>query len=499
MSLLPPNFTSPETVSKMQAAAASTGGDYKCIVCVFMLGANDSANTVVPYGSNPNRAIYEAVRPSGVRVEQSELSSTILSGTDPQWALHPNLSSLISKWNDGEIAIVRDVGILNAPTTKAQYLSDPLFSPLGLFAHNIQQEAWQAGLPFQVNRTTGWFGRFSNLVDPYFNPFTKAGSGALSTSGLNLQLFAYPPKNGQTYPATRFPLGSAFGGLSESEYEALRKSMSQLEEYNSPFVSAIPVQLNLINRTYRDFVKTNVSIQEALANEGAGWNPSTAVGIQLDNIFNAARALAASTTVPVPDPEDSTNTIQLGLQQTYFISTLENAARLIYSRVALDQRRQVIYTGIGGFDNHNFLRYNHDPIVKTLDIAFKAFWDAIDVMEAETPGVKDGVVIFTESDFGRTLRSNGTKGTDHAWSGHHIVMGAPVNGGMFGAEPDYTLGGPYDVYTTASDSLGRFIPRISTEQYYATLLKWMDIPPDLIELVLPALPLYTPTDIGFLP
>lgn len=498
MSLLPPSFTSPETVSEMQAAATSTGSDYKCMVCVFMFGANDSANTVVPYGSNPNRAIYESVRPPGVRVDQSELSSTILSGTSPQWALHPNLPNLVSRWNDGEVAIVRDVGILNAPTTKEQYLSDPLFTPLGLFAHNIQQEAWQAGLPFQAARTTGWYGRFGNLADPYFNPNTLVGSGAITTFGLNLQLFAYPPKTCPAYPPSVYPLGLTFGGLPQGEYDALRESLSQLGEYNSPFASVLPVQLNLINRAYRDIVQNNVATQDALAEDGAGWDPSTAVGTQLDNIFNTARALAASTTVPVPDPEDITNTIQRQLQQTFFITGLERAAKLIYSRETLGQRRQAIFTGIGGFDNHNFLRYNHDPIVKTMDIAFKAFWDAIDVMEAETPGVKDGVVMFTESDFGRTLRSNGTNGTDHAWSGHHIVMGAPVSGGMFGAEPNYTLGGPNDVYATASSSLGRFIPQISTEQYYATLLKWMDIPPDLIKLVLPALPLYTPTDIGFL-
>jgi uncharacterized protein (DUF1501 family) len=104
------------------------------------------------------------------------------------------------------------------------------------------------------------------------------------------------------------------------------------------------------------------------------------------------------------------------------------------------------------------------------------------------------VVIFTESDFGRTLRSNSNAGTDHAWAGHSFVVGGPVVGGLYGPEPDYTIGGG----VSDASPLGRFIPRISTEQYYATLLRWFDVPDAQIPLILPALPLYSPATLGFL-
>ena len=47
----------------------------------------------------------------------------------------------------------------------------------------------------------------------------------------------------------------------------------------------------------------------------------------------------------------------------------------------------------------------------------------------------DNVALLEASDFARTLGTNG-QGTDHAWGGHHIVMGGDVKGGqMLGQYP----------------------------------------------------------------
>lgn len=50
------------------------------------------------------------------------------------------------------------------------------------------------------------------------------------------------------------------------------------------------------------------------------------------------------------------------------------------------------------------------------------------VGEMKAQNIFDSVVIASESDFGRTLSSNGA-GTDHAWAGNHFVLGGKVNGG----------------------------------------------------------------------
>ena len=54
-------------------------------------------------------------------------------------------------------------------------------------------------------------------------------------------------------------------------------------------------------------------------------------------------------------------------------------------------------------------------------------------------------MVFTASDFGRTLTSNGN-GSDHAWGGNVMVMGGDVNGGqIYGEYPSLALDGNNDV------------------------------------------------------
>lgn len=472
------------------------------MVCVFLFGANDSFNTIVPTGTNPNLSIYETYRAKGVRVNQEEVLP--LSGND-QWGLHPNLSNLQARYDAGKVAIVFDVGVLNEPTIKTNLLTDKeRYSPLGLFAHNTQVDSWGFASKFKEPRVTGWFGRYANLADPYFNPDTLTDTGVMSVFGATKQNIAYIPKICPEYPGAGYPEGNTFGGVSEATYDEAREFVSQQGEFNSPFFSINPVKLNLVTNAFRDFSVNNRELQQNLLELGegwfaggdtTGWTPTEIQeGNELEAIFDAAR-VAARQSVTIPDPVDPENTknVNPSPDTLAFINTMRNVARGIYARKSsgLNQRRQAFYAGLGGFDQHTFLREGQDPRLNVVDIGIKAFWDALDKMnEYSQDGVNDNVVLFTESDFGRTLRSNGSRGTDHAWSGHHIVMGTPVTGGFYGEQPNYTLAGPRDIYTDASTSVGRFIPQISIEQYYAPILKWMDIPEDKLGLILPALSLY---------
>jgi len=495
---LPESYKSSSTVQSMELAAGSTESDYKCLVCIFLFGASDSHNMVIPYGnSNPNRSLYEIARAYGVRFENSELEQSILFGTDPQWALHPSLSGLLSEWNDQKLAIVRDVGVLNRPTTKEQYLTNPsdLYKPDRLFAHNIQQLAWQKALPFRSTESTGWFGRTTNLMDDYFNPDMRVSSGCTSVSGANPQTFAYSPKVNVVYPAVVIPGGSNRGAnyalFTTARDNFYHKFSSDLSPVGYPVLPQ-----NSIFNAFSQIFKSSVDSQESVNTNGQGWDENDGgIGTQLEAIFDNASALVSSTIVETPDPTDPTGVTKFErpLPNTYFVNTMKNIAKVIYSRgdvegVGFNQRRQLIFSGVGGWDNHNNLRYFHDPNLRTLDICIKALTDALKLM-----GVYDDVTVFTETEFSRTFRSNGTYGTDHAWSGHSFVVGGSVKGGMYGPEPNYTLGGPLDV-----SNLGRFIPNYSLEQYYGTLLKWFDVPENLIPLVLPAMGLFSPLDIGFM-
>ena len=62
-------------------AAAATASDYKALVCVFMAGGNDYANTVVPYDT-AQYASYSAQR-AALAYSQASLAGTVLQPTTP--------------------------------------------------------------------------------------------------------------------------------------------------------------------------------------------------------------------------------------------------------------------------------------------------------------------------------------------------------------------------------------------------------------------------------
>ena len=109
---------------------------------------------------------------------------------------------------------------------------------------------------------------------------------------------------------------------------------------------------------------------------------------------------------------------------------LEQVARMVKARDTLEEERQAFFVELGGFDTHaSELETVHDKFGQ-VNGALGSF-----VAELKAQGVWEQTTIVTASDFGRTLGSNGA-GTDHAWGGHHIVMGGDVKGGqMLGQYP----------------------------------------------------------------
>ncbi len=107
------------------------------------------------------------------------------------------------------------------------------------------------------------------------------------------------------------------------------------------------------------------------------------------------------------------------------------------------------------------------------------------------------VTTFTLSDFARTFVPNGNTGTDHAWGGHHFVMGGSVKGGDFyGRYPVLAPNGPDDT-DSGSGARGRWIPTTSVDQYAATLASWYGLGAADMAAVFPNLGRFETTNLGF--
>ena len=106
-------------------------------------------------------------------------------------------------------------------------------------------------------------------------------------------------------------------------------------------------------------------------------------------------------------------------------------------------------------------------------------------------GLANSVTLFTASDFGRTLSSNGD-GSDRGWGSHHFVAGGAVKGRtIYGKFPTTALNTEDDLGS------GRLLPSTSVTQMAGTMASWMRLSASEIPCVLPNVGNFAPGGLGF--
>lgn len=154
---------------------------------------------------------------------------------------------------------------------------------------------------------------------------------------------------------------------------------------------------------------------------------------------------------------------------------LRNVAGLLKAGNVTGASGQVFLCPFGGFGPSIAQMKMKGPLYGQLSVAMAAMYRATVEM-----GISRQVTIFTESEFGRTLRPNATHSADPGWGNHHFVLGGAVRGGeIYGKFPDM-LSGPFD-----SDSA--MIPTTFTAQYQAALAGWLGIAASELPSLLPEL------------
>lgn len=420
-------------------AAAQTANDYKALVCVFLYGGNDYANTLVPF-DQASYDLYRGFR-SNIALDRAALAPTVLTPRVPlaggrQFALAPGLAPLIPIFDAGKLSVLPNIGTLVQPTTKAQYAARSVPLPPKLFSHNDQQSYWQAASA--EGATSGWGGRMGDLM--------ASGNGNSTFTCVNVS-------GNAVYMSGRSAVQYQVTTTGSVPVAGLQNSL-----FGSTACSTALQSLMLDTRNHLlEGEYTNISRRSVQAND----------------LLNAA---LATSSVASSFPANN----NLGDQ-------LRMVARLIAARNTLGAKRQVFFVSLGGFDTHNGLATAHPLLMSSLGNALAAFYQATNDL-----GVASQVTTFTASDFGRTLLSN-SDGSDHGWGGVQLVLGGAVSGKSYtGSAPVLANNGPDDV------GQGRLLPSVSVEQFGATLATWFGVSATDLGLVLPNITNFSTRNLGFM-
>jgi len=421
-------------------AAAATATDYKAIVCVFLYGGNDYANTVVPYDT-ANYNLYSSLRPA-IATARDSLTNTVLNpalalADSRQYALAPELIDLVPIFNAGQMGVMLNVGTLIQPTSKAEYSTKSVPLPPKLFSHNDQQSVWQSSSA--EGSTKGWGGRMGDLFaasngNATFTCVSAAGN-AVYISG-NTAIPYQVSTNGSI----------AINGIKTTLYgssacaTALRASITA----NSNHIYEAELA-TIIKRS----IDADVQLKAALASVP-----------EFNAVYPSGNSLA---------------------------SQLKMVAKMIAGRDSLNTKRQVFFVSLGGFDTHDDILTNHPVLMTKVGTALNAFHSTMVEL-----GVSDKVTAFTASDFGRTLTTDGD-GSDHGWGSMHFVLGGAVNGkNFYGTPPVVASNGPDDV------GQGRLLPTTSVDQLGATLATWFGVSSSELVTVMPNIGNYNSKNLGFM-
>ena len=467
------------------AEEAETLSGYKALVVVLQHGGNDSLNMLIPNGTDSKTGYknYALMRDS-LKVSNTDLTAK-LSVTDSVLSLqsgaqnpyyadeslsdsytkglykHSNINGLSTNAvmpefahliNQGHVAIVSNVGTLIQKTSKSEIKQGTATLPPYLYSHNSQRRLIFNGQASNLNRIA-WAGR---IADKW------SASNGNSIYGMNISVQGITH---MLYGANTEPL--VLNPEEPTRYKLMNRNLYDIlleRVVSTPY-----------KKLYHDKVKHSFSMQDTIVDDWENASPSfsskNAYGGELFSLpENSTLGIAGSDKV-----SDS------------LLTQLKAVAKLAYIGKNKGLKRQIFYVEQHGYDTHANQAQKHPSLLRPLSMALGDFQLALRDM-----GMENEVTTFNITDFGRTIGSNGD-GTDHAWGGHHFVIGGAVKAGLYGTLPDLTLDGKDD-----ASKKGRLIPSISSSQYLATIVKWYGADESTLDSLFPELKNFSQRDLGFM-
>ena len=169
----------------------------------------------------------------------------------------------------------------------------------------------------------------------------------------------------------------------------------------------------------------------------------------------------------VPYPDETTSRLH---------DQMAIVARLIKGQLGT----KIYMVNIGGFDNHSGILDRHPGLLEDVAGTVRAFYD-----DLKADGVDKNVVVMTFSEFGRTIKQNGSAGTDHGTLSPLMLFGDAVNGGFVGQ--GMNLHDPRLEEARQTRIYFEEQPSIDYRSVYATVLQdWLCVDPEIVDFAMGA-------------
>ncbi len=286
--------------------------------------------------------------------------------------LHNGLNGLQQLLNEGHLAVVQGVGYPNPDRS-----------------HFESMDIWQSADVTRANQT-GWLARaVPSLHD-------KKGSIPALQMGGSLPLALQGAAGGVVSLNQRVPYQLDLG--SDSKRQAPRRKLIE-DLTKSPTDGPDDDLLAFVRRRQ---VQTYTTLDKLKAVLDAEKKPNQ------------------------PQAAPMAGTIQFGEGGGALTNNLNLVARLIKQGFGT----RVFYVAIDGFDTHASQAERHSALLQEVSGAIGTFFQTLKEGEHDKK-----VLLLTFSEFGRRVKENGSRGTDHGAASCLFVAGPAIKGGPVGDHP----------------------------------------------------------------
>ncbi len=241
-------------------------------------------------------------------------------------------------------------------------------------SHFKSMDIWHSADPSSRAKTSGWLGRLADL-----------STAQQSDPDFTVNVAAKPPLAlaGKSYRPISFSNAGAF------RFSGSKTQMKAYEKIASADSGDGNDILELLGRTARDARQSSDAIRKAAGSY------KTTVAYGNGGLGRQLRTVAAM--------------IDAGLST------------------------RIYYVYHNGFDTHVNQAFRHGRLMQDLSVAVAAFQKDLARL-----GKADRVATLAFSEFGRRVKENGSRGTDHGTAGPAFLIGSKVKGGLLGEQPSLT-------------------------------------------------------------